>query len=266
MFFNGAKKKLSLKKRMELKRKKKKISFLNLYKNVTKKKTPSPAKKPKPTSPSKIGTDEPAKSLLTGSRLIPNTGSHLLNIFTPEQVHQNFLKGNFNLQNYEMFLSHSIENQIDLKFREIKSQTEPEKFNFNEWADNLRITNNEILGTNGLKHYLQNKQNSQEMLDKAIDYLYFEQIDEIIETYKKSELQNIEESPQFANQQDREEMKKRVNKYISQIHKYLNKILDEPENQEYQYNEYYHQQFRFTRHIKRKNKNNKKSLLVLSNY
>jgi peptide chain release factor subunit 3 len=223
------KKKLTLKERMALKKKKLKSNSFE----PSQKKTPS-------FQPSKNVKKKPKTQNKPQMGFYPQQPQ----IMTPDMVHKNFENRVINQFQYEMFLGQAI--QMDLSKTGMLWQNQPElqTMAWEDYEHSVKYKNNQLYWTNILKFHAQSMHIDQNLLGQALNFLDFEQIEAIIETFKKTAMNNIE-AMAFESNEQKEEKVEQVNNFISQIHQFLNTILDQNDYQnDVYYDEDYQQQNR----------------------
>ena len=179
-----------------------------------------------------------------------------MNIMNPEQVHQQFIMGKLNLGYYEMFFNQALQHKIN--FMKMNWARYPQNRPEDEamWEHNVTMENYQIYWTNVLKFKAKHMCIEEKALGDALNFLNFDQIADIINTYKDSSMKTIE-SMTFDSEEDKQNQIEKVENYITQLHSYLNQILDQNELiDEVGYeDEDYQQQYR---HYNNKGKNAKK--------
>lgn len=214
------KKKLTLKERMALKKKAKKAQGF-VPSNIIKKAKPA-EKKPRPSQPK------------------PKPQPPQMGMMTPEMVHQAFLGQKINLYQYEMMINQAIQGKVMAAQYLWASQPEKMPENVEDWKHQLQHSNYQKFWTNKLKFQAKSMQIDEQILGQALNFLDFEQIEEIIETYKHTSMATLD-SMVFKSEAERENKREEVNNFIAHIQQYLNSILDQNEGY---YDEDYEQQER----------------------
>ena len=228
------KKKLSFKERMALKKNKLK-SFKPT--NIIKKKTTKPVAKQAPK--------------LQNNNQTPNNNL----LFTPEITHKEFENRKITQFQYDMFLKQSIQVQLNNKAMLWRNQPELQTMSWEDYEHSVTYKNFQVYWTNVLKFHAESMHINQNLLGQALNFLDFEQIEAIIETFRTTAMRNIENMV-FENNEQKEYKIQEVNNFISQIHQFLNTILDDNDyqNEPYTYDEDYQQQRRKKNNNKRKGK------------
>ena len=157
-------------------------------------------------------------------------------------VHNGFLTQNINLDNYPKLLNNAINIEIQ-RPQFFSNHYKGMQFNenFEELVNNLINKNKKIFHFNILKTDAKFTILNKEKLGKALELLEFEQIEEIIKTFKNSTFTILEDMI-FDSKKEKEKKKEEVRNFIAHIHSYLNNILDSMEaynNREYYDEEYY---------------------------
>lgn len=254
------KKKLTFKERLALKKKNKKTEGFVPTKMV--KKTPTAPKKESPKKEKKTQVPVIANSGNPNPGAFQGMPPHMgvpfggqMNIMTPEMVHQNFLNQKLNFYQYEMMLQQAIIHKVNfMKMQRMQNQN---MFAEDDgvWEHTIHKENMQTYWTNILKYKAKSMHIDQLVLGQALNFLDFDQVADIIGTYKETSMKTIEQMP-FDSLEAKEQKKEEVQNYISQINQYLNTILDEKEG--VYYDEDYQQQERRPNHYRPNKKPKKK--------
>jgi peptide chain release factor subunit 3 len=240
------KKKLSLKERMALKKKKKATTSFQ-PKNISNKKTEV---KKKPQKPVESNVNHMAQNYYPMHQL-----QQPIQMMTIEQIHESFKQRMINNYQYNMFLEAAINKKLAITGMEWSKNPEMQTMEWSEYEHSIRYKNFQLYWTNLLTIQAESMRIEEQTLGEALNFLDFDQIETIIQTYKKTAMKNIELMA-FESQELKEEKIQQVNNFISQIHTYLNSILDQKDYQNYEYDEDYNQQNR--KRDKNRNRKGKK--------
>jgi peptide chain release factor subunit 3 len=165
-----------------------------------------------------------------------------MNIMSPEMVHKNFTSQKLPMQNYEMFLQQSIHQQVMMRQQQMTmGQIQETMEDFLAWKHEFERNNYQKYWSNILKFQAKSMFIEKNTLGQALNFLTFDQIEEIINTYKETSMKALDQM-MFDSEEERESKKNDVNLFISHIQQFLNNILDE---QEGVYDEDWYQQERY---------------------
>lgn len=156
-----------------------------------------------------------------------------------EQVHAMFKQRKINGNQYSMMLQGCMsQEEMQLNRQLAVGQiTLAEK---SKAMRDVQVESNKIMWTNMLKNSAENCQISAQMLQQAVKFLDFSQVNEIIQTYKESAMEMIKKI-NFNTEEEREQKNLEVEDYIRSIQNQLNDMLDKMEEQESGYESSYYQ-------------------------
>ena len=281
---NPEKKKLTMKEKLRLKKEKTKLENKN-NNNEIKEFVPTQKTEPQPSIPQSSTQQSVYQNQTHAQQQTPQNQYYYNQQQHPNQMAYNnyYIQNPMMIQNlqymnidefHQMFEDKKISIEIYSKFfetilanmiiRKKSSLHMNNNFNFedyNSWERSLINNQTKRYWYNYFLYHAVNTQINKEMLAKCLQFLDFEQIDRIIQTYRINSLHYIEKY--FKNNPDEKKKKLlEIEEYIKQINDFLNDKLDKIErSQNYNnYNQYndYNEEMEFIDDKKMKKKKKKK--------
>lgn len=221
------KKKLSIKERLAMKNKKKNQDV----KNDQKKKIQSfvPTQNKKSFIPNQMQNQNYRPEL------------PVINAFTPvKQLHDLFEKKKINPQVYSLFFQQCLLNEIKMNQTRLVNNGAFEIIKFSQWEKELIYKETKKYWNNILILSATNMKIDKTILAQCINFLDFDQIDRIIQTYRKYSTDFVEEN--IKEPELRLERIKEIEIFIDDINAFLNEKLDVIEGQNNYIENYYHEE------------------------
>lgn len=158
--------------------------------------------------------------------------------YTAEQIHELFRQKKINSNQYGMMLQGFLVRE-DMKLNAQVNTGEITMYQKNSIYNEIYLDQNKKMWANVLKLSAENCQIDATMLSQALEYLDFNQVNDIIETYKESSMNYIVKMN--LSEEDKDKKREEVSDYIRNIQNQLNQILDQKEEEDQKYNEAYYQ-------------------------
>lgn len=149
------------------------------------------------------------------------------------QIHELFQKAKISQNEYTFFLQKEISNcAMDESRRMELEDGGVNQYLLNKLIGEINLREKSISWGNLLISQARNMILDPKSLSEALDFVEFDQIDKIIQTYEESSCAFLDKQP-FNSEEERDEKKEAVKKYVTMIQEELNNKLDEIEQQEY---------------------------------
>ena len=225
----------------------------------------APATKKKLLSNTNPNTQNPYNQSQGGNpnQGYPNTGYDQIRynnnmgmggMYKVENVHEMFLKKQINIQQYEMMVQSALNFELQVESQRMLSEGSFNPNSLEVWRNEKMMQAMREFWSNCLRFYAKGMCIQKETLAGALDFLNFEQIDEIIQTYRQTSMKYIESN--FIDDEKNNKLEQ-VDNFVNEINIFLNSRLDEIEGVN-DYDEDYYQRDRNNRHYNRNGKQNKK--------
>ena len=149
-----------------------------------------------------------------------------------EQIHELFQKAKIAQNEYNYLL----QSEINLCGMDESKRMELEdgsvnQYELNKFMEEINLREKCTSWGNLLMSQAKNMVLDSNNLAQALDFVEFDQIDKIIQTYEKSSCAFLDKQP-FNSEEERQDKKEAVKNYVNIIQESLNKKLDELENQQ----------------------------------
>ena len=157
--------------------------------------------------------------------------------YTDEQIHNLFRQKKINWNQYGMMMQGYLARQ-EMKLNAQMNSGQINSFESRSIYQDLYLEQNKKMWANMLILSAENCQIDGNMLSEALKHLEFNQVNDIIETYKDSSMNFI--SKMNVSEEEKDRKRDEVNDYIRNIQNQLNQILDQMEDQNRGYQDNYY--------------------------